>query len=90
MDLPTVRRDDFAGDGQAQAGATRAITGLAGLHKGLKNGLQLGRRDARALVADLDVDAVVARDACGDLNGAVFGGELHGVGQHVAHHLLEA
>src|SRR3989344_3596597 len=90
MDAPPMCFDDLAAYRQAQARSAGSIARLARLHEGLEHGLQLCGRNARALIAHLDVDAVVVRDSGGDVDDAVFGRELDGVAQYIAHHLLKA
>ncbi|MNS27817.1 hypothetical protein D3C72_597770 [compost metagenome] len=84
------QRGQIAGDRQAQPGtAVAPIGGAIGLTEGFENAVVLIRLDADPRIADAERDAVIRRRSDGQADTAAFS-ELHGVGQQVLEHLLQA
>src|SRR5690242_20792591 len=70
-DVAVVGERDFVGDGEAQAGGSGAAFAAAvQAHEPVEHALAVGRRDAGAVVVDVDLDTV---DGCGgcDVNATV-------------------
>src|SRR6478735_7900946 len=70
-DVAVVGERDFVGDGEAQAGGSGAAFAAAvQAHEPVEDALSVSRRDAGAVVVDLDLDTV---DGCGgsDVNAAM-------------------
>src|SRR5262249_24437692 len=87
--LAAVRRDDAPRDVEPEPAAHRVGIALLEPREGLEDALALGLGDARAVVADANVDAlVVLPDA--QLDGAAFGGVFDGVVYEVANGLEHA
>ena len=76
-----MQLDERGGDGQAEPGALHAVgEGHVGLLERTAEARQVGGRDARSGVLDINVDLVV-EGLRADANLAAVGRELHGVAQ---------
>jgi len=79
--------DDAAGDGEPEARALGARTDVAGLLERLEDAGDVGRRDARARVLDLEEDVALLRRAPQD--HPPLAGELEGLAEQIEQHLHE-
>ena len=88
LDPTAMGLDDMAGDGQPEARAAAAPTGLVGLVEALEDPRLVGLRDADPVILDHHRDLLVRRpDPDDDL--ATVGAELHGIVEEIDHHLPE-
>src|SRR6185295_1981684 len=86
-DVAVVGERDLVGDREAQAGGSGvAFAAAVQAHEPVEDALSVGRRDAGAVVVDLDLDTV---DGCGgsDVNAAV--GVAHCIVDDVAEEALQ-